>query len=324
MNRQSGIWKRILENIEDSIPVMILYVLDSKGSSPGRQGFFMMINSIGEICGSIGGGIMEHKFVELAKEKLSKATNYSGSGEIKKQYHDKTATKDQSGMICSGEQTILLYHVKPNDKTVISKLIACLDENKNGELILSPEGLKFREAIPDQDFHFELHSEDNWLYVEKIGFKNHLFIIGGGHCALAFSKLMSAMDFYIHLYDDRIGLNTLEANEFAHEKIIVNDYAELSTLVKDGQHNYIVIMTFGYRSDDLALRSLLNKKFKYIGLLGSQTKIQKMFSDLKKDGFSDDILKKIRAPIGLQIHSQTPEEIAVSIAAEIIGVKNGI
>src|SRR5688500_13286067 len=106
MKRQSIIWKRILKHIEDNIPVMLLYVLDSKGSSPGRQRFFMMVNSFGEICGSIGGGIMEHKFVELAKEKLSNATKYTESGEIKKQYHDKTAAKDQSGMICSGEQTI--------------------------------------------------------------------------------------------------------------------------------------------------------------------------------------------------------------------------
>lgn len=324
MKRQSVIWKRILKNLENNIPVMLLYVLDSKGSSPGRQGFFMMVNSLGEICGSIGGGIMEHKFVELAKEKLSEEKNYSESGEIKKQYHDKTAAKHQSGMICSGEQTILLYHVKSNDKTVISNVISCIEENKNGELVLSPSGIEILDMIPQKKFHFGITTEDDWLYREKIGYKNHLYIIGGGHCALSFSKLMSEMDFYIHLFDDRSGLNTMEANEFAHEKIVVNDYAELSSLVKNGPDNYIVIMTFGYRSDDLALRTLINKECKYLGLLGSQTKIQKMLSDLKNDGYSDEILEKIHAPIGLKIHSQTPEEIAVSIAAEIIMVKNGL
>ncbi|MGZ8537798.1 MAG: XdhC family protein, partial [Flavisolibacter sp.] len=159
---------------------------------------------------------------------------------------------------------------------------------------------------------------------EKLGYKNHLYIIGGGHCALAFSKLMSDMDFYIHLYDDRGSLNTMEENEFVHEKNLLNDYDDLSSLVNEGPNHYVVIMTFGYRSDDHALRALINKEFKYLGLLGSQTKIQTMFDGLKKDGISEDFIKKIHAPIGLQIHSQTPEEIAVSIAAEIILVKNGL
>ena len=87
MNKNSAIWKSIFKNLENNIPVMLLYVLDSKGSSPGRQGFFMMVNTTGEINGSIGGGIMEHKFVELAKEKLSGTKNHVDTGEIKKQYH---------------------------------------------------------------------------------------------------------------------------------------------------------------------------------------------------------------------------------------------
>ncbi|MGZ5191250.1 MAG: XdhC family protein, partial [Flavisolibacter sp.] len=197
-------------------------------------------------------------------------------------------------------------------------------ENKNGVLTLSPWGMEFQQSIPDKNFHFEFRSEDDWLYKEKLGYKNHLYIIGGGHCALAFSKLMSDMDFYIHLYDDRGSLNTMEENEFVHEKNLLNDYDDLSSLVNEGPNHYVVIMTFGYRSDDHALRALINKEFKYLGLLGSQTKIQTMFDGLKKDGISEDFIKKIHAPIGLQIHSQTPEEIAVSIAAEIILVKNGL
>ena len=84
----------------------------------------------------------------------------------------------------------------------------------------------------------------------------------------------------------------------------------------------MVIMTFGYRTDDLALRILINKDFKYLGVLGSQTKIEKMFEDWRKDSLPEDKLKKIHAPVGINISSQTPEEIAVSIAAEIIGIKN--
>ena len=81
-------------------------------------------------------------------------------------------------------------------------------------------------------------------------------------------------------------------------------------------------MTFGYRTDDVALKALLGKEFKYIGLLGSKYKVEKMFDDYRKEGVKEEWLQRIHTPVGLAIKSQTPEEIAVSIAAEIIRVKN--
>lgn len=95
-------------------------------------------------------------------------------------------------------------------------------------------------------------------------------------------------------------------------------------MVSPGENSYVVIMTFGYRSDDTAIRALLHKEFKYFGVLGSKNKIKKMVADYGKENIAKDFLKKIHAPIGLQIKSETPEEIAISIAAEIIKVKNEI
>lgn len=329
MKKQISIWKFIKKSFEENVPVMLLYVLESSGSSPGRQGFFMAVNANKKMEGSIGGGIMEHKFVEMAKERLAVDSWQLADSEIRKQIHDKAAGKNQSGMICSGEQTILIYRIQEKDISQIEKIIAALEENlptgqagKNDTLYLSPEGILFEDGLPAKDFEFNLKSEEDWTYTEKIGYKNHLYIIGGGHCALAFSKLMSAMDFYIHLFEDRQGLNTMEANNYIHEKKIVKDYSELKTLIPSGKNNYVVVMTFGYRTDYIAVKALMNKDFKYFGLLGSKNKIKKTFSDYRKEGVSDEVLKKIHSPIGIQIKSQTPEEIAVSIAAEIIKVKN--
>ena len=130
------------------------------------------------------------------------------------------------------------------------------------------------------------------------------------------------MDFYITVFDEREKLYTVERNHYAHEKKIIKEYIELSQLIAPGNNNYVVIMTFGYRSDDIAIRALLNKDFKYFGILGSKNKIKKMFADYRKENIGEDILKKIHAPIGMQIKSETPEEIAISIAAEIIKIKN--
>lgn len=310
----------MLNSLQQNIPVMLLYVLESTGSSPGRQGFFMVVNAAGEMGGSIGGGIMEHKFVEMAKHALQQS---SPPLSVRQQVHDKDAPANRSGMICSGEQTILLYPVQQQQVDNIQRIIASLVNNKNGCVALSPQGLLFDDSMPEKDYFFSYTSAENWLYRERLGYKQHLFIIGGGHCALALSRIMRMMDFYIHLYDDRPDLNTLQQNTYAHEKIIIGDYSALTHLVPSGTHHYVVIMTTGYRTDDIALKALLDKHFAYIGLLGSSNKVARMFSDYKAAGVPDEQLKKIHAPVGLQVKSKTPEEIAVSIAAEIILVKNG-
>lgn len=143
-------------------------------------------------------------------------------------------------------------------------------------------------------------------------------IIGGGHCCLALCRIMNHMDFHIQVFEERAGLNTLDQNHFAHEKRLINSYDELEELVEEGPNVYVVIMTFGYRTDDVALKALARKKFKYLGMLGSRKKVEKMFAGQERPLAVENIF----SPIGIQIKSRTTDEIAVSIAAQIIEVKN--
>jgi len=270
------VWRFIANGIEQHIPVMILYVVESKGSSPGRQGFFLAVNNKGEMKGSIGGGIMEHKFVEMALQKLNQNTNGMPSAAIKKQVHDKSVAKDQSGMICSGEQTIVMYQAGEKDLPHLKNIISAL-ENKHPIILQLTQGsISTVDERLDSLFYFQ-QGENEWVYKEKIGLQYKINIIGGGHCALALSRLMRMLGFYIRVYDNRPGLNTFTQNEFADETILLDGYESLSK-IKDDPAAFVVIMTFGYRSDDIALRSLIQKQFRYIGLLGSKTKIEKMFS----------------------------------------------
>jgi xanthine dehydrogenase accessory factor len=313
------VWSFLQQKLNGSIPVILLYVLHSRASSPGRQGFKMGVAGDGSFCGSIGGGIMEHKFVEMARAKLRDDSNAGG---IHRQVHDKDSPGNQSGMICSGEQTIFLYRLQPADATALARLVSSLRENKNGALYLSPAGIQFSQEIPTRDFHYRATSETDFMLVEKTGFKNILHIIGGGHCALAFSRIMRSMDFYIHLYEQREELKTMQQNHFVHQKHLLHSYADLDALIPVGENVYVVIMTMGYRTDDTALRVLMNKNFRYIGVLGSKTKMEKMYAAYRKQNIAKELLKKIKAPVGIPIKSQTPEEIAISIAAEIIAEKN--
>jgi len=314
------VWQFIQEKKAASIRVILLYVLESSGSSPGRQGFKMAVAEDGSFIGTIGGGIMEHKFVELARSRLAES---AGDAALFRQVHDKQAGMNQSGMICSGEQTIFLYEVQPSDLEPIARLIRSLQANLNGTLRLHINGISFSDEIPDTGFHFNRSAlQDSFILEEKTGYKHLLHIIGGGHCAMALSRIMQHMDFLIHVYDEREGLNTMNDNCYAHHKTIVPAYEKLHTFIQGGNNVYVVIMTFGYRTDDIALKALLGKTFRYIGMLGSKKKVEKMFEGYKAGNIDTSILERIHAPIGVPIKSQTADEIAVSIAAELIAEKN--
>jgi xanthine dehydrogenase accessory factor len=317
MKKQIATWQLIASSLENDIPVLLFYVVESIGSSPGRKGFFMALNGKHEMEGSIGGGIMEYKFIELGKEFLKENEKTSI---IKRQVHDKKAGLNKSGMICSGEQTLLIYPVAKRNKETIQQIIDLLIRHETGSIEISPGGILLTNNIREESF--QLLNENEWTYNQNIGYQNHLYIIGGGHCSLALSDLMSTMDFYIQVFDIRPDLNTVEKNYSAHEKILTESYTQLDNIIAGGNNHYVVIMTFGYRSDDEALRALMNKEFKYLGVMGSKKKIEKMFETYRREGILQTTLDKIQAPIGMQINSRTPEEIAVSIAAEIIKVKN--
>ena len=305
--------------ITDHVPAMLLFVVDSLRSSPGRQGFFMAVNERGQMSGSIGGGIMEHKFVELAKERLKKQEHVH---KIVKQVHDKIASHNQSGLICSGEQTIFIYTVAEDDLKIIKSIIDCITFNKIGSLEINPSGIKFINSVLKNTFTFE--NEQSWKYVQRLGYTNSLYIIGGGHCSLALSDIMRTLNFHITVMDERRDLHTMNINSGAQELKYIENYEKLADLIPEGDDIFVVIMTLGYRSDYIALKGLLDANVGYIGVLGSDTKIRKMFSDYETEGIEERILKTIHAPVGISIKSETPEEIAISIAAEIIEVKNNV
>ncbi len=134
--------------------------------------------------------------------------------------------------------------------------------------------------------------------------------------------LMQFLGFYSKVYDDRPELNTMLQNNFANEKHFISGYEKLSKYITHAENDYVVIVTFGYRTDKTAFKQLLNKKFFYIGLMGSDKKIETLFKELEEEGINPESWKHVLAPLGINIFSKTTQEIAVSIAAEIIREKN--
>ncbi len=228
-------------------------------------------------------------------------------------------------MICSGKQTVIFVELNPSHLKAIRDIIHSLENQLPCRLQISNSKFQILEKPPDEaDFCFERPSNNEFVYEENLGYKNKLFIIGGGHCALALSELMSKMDFYITLFDDRADLNTLAKNEFVHEKKVIESYKKIGDFIESGENVYVVVMTLGYKFDEIVIRQLFDKNFKYFGVLGSRAKMKTLLRNLEKEDFDKEKLARIRTPVGLKINSRTPEEIAVSIAAEIIAVKNSI
>lgn len=323
MKKELEIWQFAAERLKQNEFVMLLVVAESAGSSPGRRGFKMIV-AAEEMRGSIGGGVMEVRLAGQAKNQIAREDSAirNPQSAIVEQVHQKNSP-DSSGMICSGRQTIIFYRLSPPDLPAIRKIIDALENRRAGKLRIANYELRVTESEPDDfDFSFDNSGENEFLYEEKLGYKNKLSIVGGGHCALALSEIMSKMDFHISLFDDRADLNTLDKNKFAHCKTLIESYEQIDKFVAEGANVYVVVMTLGYKFDEIVIRKLFDKSFKYFGVLGSKAKMKTMFRKLEKEGFAKERLNRIRTPIGLPINSRTPEEIAVSIAAEIIAVKN--
>jgi xanthine dehydrogenase accessory factor len=158
------------------------------------------------------------------------------------------------------------------------------------------------------------------LFIEPILSNPTIYIFGGGHIGLALAKIGNLTGFKIVVIDDRPEFANHERFPEA-EETIVDDFEKVFSKLKIDRSSYIVITTHGHKGDEAALEGALGTKARYIGMIGSKNKIEAVYSHLREKGFSQEQLDCVHSPIGLRIRAQTPEEIAVSILAEIIAVR---
>lgn len=310
-------WQHLLDKLQDNQKVYVLTVIENYGSTPGRKGFKMLVAQDGFLLGSVGGGVMEFSLVAMARELLKEKESPIF---IKKQIH-KGNVKDSSGMICSGEQTIAFHCLSSKNIAVIANIVSCLKNGEKGTLRLTSKSLSFSNKIAEIQFEYQINSDQDWFFEEHLGFRETLYIIGGGHVGVAVSALFVTLGFYVVVFDNRDNLNTLNNNHFAHQKLVV-DYDNINDFIPQGNTSYVAIMTNKYTDDKLVLGKLIRNNYKFIGVLGSKAKLHTMWKILIKEGFTKEELNNVYAPIGLSIKSETTEEIAVSIAAQIIQIKN--
>lgn len=174
-----------------------------------------------------------------------------------------------------------------------------------------------KEKLPAMVEH-----EGYQVLMERISSRQKLVICGGGHIAHPLAQMGAMLDFDVTVIDDREEFANAQRFPMAKE-IYCESFESAFEKISDTENTYYVIITRGHKDDRLCLSKILNRRFAYVGMIGSRKKVAIVMEQLEKEGYSKETLSQVYAPIGLRIGAQTPAEIAVCIAAQIIQVRSG-
>lgn len=160
------------------------------------------------------------------------------------------------------------------------------------------------------------------VYIEPLERASHLYVVGAGHVSGYLGRFAAQTGFRVHVIDDRERFANRERFAEASE-IIVDTIPDALERVQWPSNSFVVVVTRGHRYDLDALRALMGRPFRYVGMIGSRAKVKRIFDELLATGCPAEWLKAVHAPIGLDIGAVTPAEIAVSILAELVAVRSG-
>jgi len=160
------------------------------------------------------------------------------------------------------------------------------------------------------------------VYIEPLESSPHLYLVGAGHVSYHLGRLASTVGFRVHVIDDREKFSNNERFPDAVE-VVVDNIPEWLEQAQISPHSYAVILTRGHTHDLDALRALATQDLRYLGLIGSKAKVTRLHDVLREEGIAVEHPDRLHAPVGLDIGAISPEEIAVSILAELIAVKYG-
>jgi xanthine dehydrogenase accessory factor len=161
------------------------------------------------------------------------------------------------------------------------------------------------------------------VFIEPIEATPVLCLFGAGHVAQPLARMAKACGFRVEVLDDRVKFANAERFPEA-DLIVVEEFAPGADKLTLGPSSYAVVVTRGHKGDADALRAVLGRGLRFVGLLGSRPKVVHIFAALRESGVAPEALAAVHAPLGLEIGAQTPEEIAVSIVAEMIAVRRGV
>lgn len=228
--------------------------------------------------------------------------------------------KNLLNIINDGEEAVLLTFMDPKDNKsgqIIDKILSSkenLDENISSEELKEKSIISFETGKPQF-----IENESESILIEPFFPEPRLIVLGGGHIAKPLAEFGTKVGFATTIVDDRPFF--ANNNRFPNAEVICDDFSESFKKLNIRKSDFVVIVTRGHRYDGVCLRNALKFDTKYTGMIGSKRRVDGMIKQLLEEGYSKEELDKVHTPIGLRIGAVTPEEIAISIIAEIISVR---
>ncbi|MFH0843481.1 MAG: XdhC family protein [Bacteroidota bacterium] len=349
-----NIYRDFLENEKGNTGLVIATVVESTGSTPQKPGSSALFDDGGLISGTVGGGVVEGQVQEAVKKCSSSGESallhFTLGNDISNKYE----------AICGGRISVLVDANSLAHLPVFLNILNSISEDIPGVLItmvtplretrvlinrywmtagnrpqippgfmekIEPEVMEMLKLQLNGDYRkLELsipgEEPSSLFFLELLLTPERLIIAGAGHIGKAVSHLGRMLDFEVTMIDDRVDFANADNLPDA-DHIIVKDIGEAMHEVRKDQKTYIVIVTRGHNNDAEALKPCLRSDAAYIGMIGSRAKTAKMRDEfIRNEWTTTDDWNKIFTPIGLEIGSKTVEEIAVSIAAQLVMVRN--
>jgi len=309
-------------------------IVTHEGSTPRSAGSKMLLRADGTMHGTVGGGLVEAQVLAAAAQVLEdgepRLLNFDLTGEM-------AAGAD---MVCGGKLRVFLERIAPGPEVALfgeleaklrrgercllatplrgggRVLVGARGQARGGQL---PEPIlsSLRQAGADISAPVLFQAlEENWFLEPWIG-PSPLYIAGAGHVSRPTAQMAAMTGFRVVVMDDRPEFANADRFPFAHEISVCGLETCLEGL-ELGPESSVVIVTRGHVHDAVVLAQALRTPAGYIGMIGSRRKRESVYARLRGEGFTDADFARVRCPIGLEIGAETPEEIAVSILAELI------
>ena len=313
-------------------------IVASSGSSPRGEGAKMAVFADGTAAGTIGGGAVERKSQAYAVELLR-----SGGASLVHAFRLSPNEVQDIGMICGGNVTVAFQVLDAAVLPVLDAILEALTRSDEDLWLITPvqeglswslglydaaHGLRFADALAVEELRplllsrGVLRKEVPSFYAEPLVQAGVVYLFGGGHVGRALCPVLTQVGFRVVLYDDRP--QAALPGQFPQAvRVILGDYRRISDHITITDRDYVVIMTPGHQSDFEVLAQALATPAAYVGCIGSKHKVAAVREKLAALGFTQADMDRVHSPIGLPIGGETPEEIAISIAAEMIAHRSG-
>ena len=325
----NDVFERVMQELEEQHDVMLVTIVASTGSAPRKTGSQMLVNAEGRLTGTIGGGNIEYLSEGMARELLAEKASRLHSFNLNEK------DEDGLGMICGGDVDVWLQYIAADDavwRETARLIIAAAAGKQGGWLVQSLNGsepcfLSARQEVLAGSAPEGVDALCASSCMIAGGFfsmplpkKERVFIFGGGHIAQALVPILASVDFAPIVFDNRPEFANPELFPCA-EHVILGDYLSIADYVELEPEDYVAVMTHGHSHDFEIQAQVLRYDLAYVGVVGSARKTQTVNERLHGVGIPEEKTATIHTPIGTKIKAETPAEIAVSIAGELIAVR---